>query len=207
MKIDNRFKKLYVLISFLPIVPMVFMSQQNSFLDINAVSSNVVMNFILTISIFYVFNLVYKFIYNNDEEKKLISPLAFVFISNMIHNFAFFVGSLPIYLLITDQLSSSMGLSFVLASFVIIIENLVFERKSHNINSSLPLFQILKESDRESLTSDIFFSFTPIVVFSMIGLLDFNILKDYGLFGLLLLWNLLFTQIVRPQLFTFLDNE
>lgn len=207
MKKSKKFQKLLVLISLLPIIPTIILAKQESVVDINAVSNNLVIITLIVLTIFYLASIGYKYIYFSKESKKIIAPLAFIFVSNLIHHFAFFVGSISLYVILTNQVTSTIALNLVLASIVLLIQTLNFEKHSENSPSSTPLIEILQSAQNSTFIPEIFISFTPVVILGMTGLLNLNIIKDFGLFGLIVLWDILFTQIVRPQLFTFLENE
>ncbi len=208
MKIN---KKLYKYLPTLTLLPLVFAiiywkNVGNIFLA-NVITNNLVTNIILSSLFVYGINMLYRSIYSKNEQKKLVAPLSFLFITTLLTLFIFIIGTTVLLTEIGVNISSYLAASFSISIVLTIINTLYFEDLIYTQGGTKEIRSFLSEVQSKSFGFEVCSHLFIILIIIIMGVNDTTIISNYGLIGILLTWNLGYSRIIRPQIFNFLKNE
>lgn len=195
------------IISFLPALATLIFSKTSHIVLADIISNKLLTRSTFAAILLYLIYFSYRQIYLRDEDKKMIAPLLFIFNFNMIHNVSFLFGAISLISNQNISNSSNIGICYLVSIITVILQTFFFEVNIYNKTSKNSILDSLNESQINSSHLDILLNAFISISLTIISVNDVNILYNFGLLGILTVWNLLFARVIRPQLFLFIKNE
>jgi hypothetical protein len=207
MKKNKKLNKFIPIISILPIISIFWIRDNYNIFTINHLTDNLFIYIIVASIVIYGLNMIYRIIYFSQNYKKLIPSLSFIFVSNIIHQVIFFIAVVPLIQIFGFDFSSNIVVCYLISTIISIIQINNFELIAYNQSSKNSLFSILEQTQKDITLLEIVTILVPIVSILLLAITDISILIDFSPLIGLLIWNIIFTRLIRPQLFTYLKDE
>jgi len=207
MKIIKKIKLIIPVITFVPAIIAVFLPSSANIALSDIISNKLIQRSLFASLILYLIYFGYKKVYLSRQEQNLTAPLLFLFNYNMIHNLSMLFCSIAVISTFGVNLSSNLGICYFLSIVILGIKVVLFETDLYRGSHKSSTLEKLEKSQLNSVLIDTFISSFITISLALIAINDNRVIYDFGLLSLLALWNYIFTQLIRPQLFLYIKDE
>lgn len=173
----------------------------------NQISAEGVNNVFIPIFIAYVINIIYRVVYIKDKDKPLIPALALIFVYNLLHLFSSLIFAMSILSITEQMLSNRLIYYFYFLVVLIAATTTDLEIYAYNNSQNHDIKELLLNFSKNKILDILFIHILPIITISIIALTSKLEISDYLLFLGIILWNLLFSVVIRPSLSCLIKND
>lgn len=202
MKKKINYKNFVPIISFLPLISVFFYNPKEEILLLNTVTSDGILKLVTSVAVIYLINILYRVVYLKDKEKPFIPILAFSFIYNLIHLLSFFIMITGIVAMTEQNMSFEILNNLFVISLIIVITTQNFEVYAYK---NLSPDQLLPTKNK--IIPTLIIHITPVALMFISSINSGGtIWNNIFLLGLLL-WNILFLYLIKPNLSLLIKSE